>query len=146
MDTWYIVSKERHEGLSWWHRQVHGLSEPQGIQGQPGQFIETLSHSKKKVSKITITQSEKESLPSYCQDSMLVLQCEPQHTQINMPLSLKWGGCSSIYLASSMPCWLPSPTPFISSIVVLGVEPRACVSQASTLLLGTADHQMLNLL
>lgn len=48
MDTWYIVSKERHEGLSWWHRQVHGLSEPQGIQGQPEQFIETLSKQKKK--------------------------------------------------------------------------------------------------
>lgn len=48
LDTWYIVSKERHEGLSWWHRQVEGLSEPQRIQGQPGQFIETLSQSKRK--------------------------------------------------------------------------------------------------
>lgn len=35
---------------------------------------------------------------------------------------------------------------FTSSIVVLGIEPKTCVSQTSTLLSGTEDHQTPNFL
>lgn len=100
MDTWYIVSKERHEGLSWWHRQVQGLSEPQRIQEQPGQFIETLSQSKSKSkSKIKKKKSQRDNhnpdrkgISATVLRSTSVAVCTPNpNTHINIPLFLKWG-------------------------------------------------------